>query len=318
LESRRAGSRFLQSATGGPDAEGSEKGKAGQLAVLIQNIWKSGIMTWDDGDALCISVVFTWHLPKARKYADAMRHRRVRIGGPAVDLARTALPGFWLGCHAEIGGDYPGMLQRFNRFATRTSIGCIRKCGFCSVPLVEGQRALDEFGKRQVALLDWPDLPVISDNNILANPELHIDRVCDRLEKHEWCDFNQGTDARLVTEHVAERFARLKQPTIRLALDDMSYVDAWDRALDRLLSAGVKKRNIRSYVIVAWKTSPDEAWEVCDYIEKRGVKPLPMWFHELDALERNKVTDWHRKLDWNDFERRRIMQWFYQHKRAVA
>jgi len=67
--------------------------------VKIHNIWKSGILTWDDGHTLCISVIFTWWLPQARKYAEAMRHRRVRIGGPAVDL----MPQYLEGCGAEIG-----------------------------------------------------------------------------------------------------------------------------------------------------------------------------------------------------------------------
>jgi len=288
------------------------------VKIRPNHIWRSGILTFDHEGALCISVVFTWHLPAARNYANMMRHRRVRIGGPAVKLAKEKFPGFFLGTGAELDGEIPGVLQRFNPQATRTSIGCIRQCKFCSVPLVEGLDTLRETGKRQAALFDWPDLPVIADNNLLANPPAHIDRVCDRLEKHPWSDFNQGTDARLVTEHIAERFARLPRPTIRLALDSMSYVDAWDRALERLLRAGVKKRSIRSYALVGFGNSPEEAWATCQHIEDSKVKVLPMWFHELDALERNIVTERQKQLGWNDYERRRIMQWFYQHKKAVA
>lgn len=288
------------------------------MRVRPKHLWRSGILTFDHAEALCISVVFTWHLPLALRYADSMRHRRVRIGGPAVKLAKQKMPGFFLGTLAELDGEIPGVLQRFNPQATRTSVGCIRNCSFCSVPLVEGQDTLAEFGKRQMALQDWPDLPVIADNNLLANSAAHFDRVLDRLEKHEWSDFNQGTDARLITEHHAERFARLRKPTIRLALDSMSYVDAWDRALDRLLKAGVAKRNIRTYALIGFGTSPDESWKVCEYIESHKIKVLPMWFHELTALERNIVTDRQKELGWNDYERRRLMQWFYQHKKAVA
>lgn len=277
--------------------------------------WQKGILTWDDAGALCISVVFTWNLPIARKYAEAMRHRRVRIGGPAVAL----MPQFLLGCGAEVGGNIPGVLQRFNPLATRTSVGCIRRCTFCSVPTIEGLPTLKEFGKRQMELSDWPDLPVISDNNLLANSIEHFDRVCDRLEKHEWCDFNQGTDARLITEHHAERLARLKRSVIRLALDSMSYADDWVAALERLLRAGVAKRNVRSYVLCGFGTSPEQSWKVCEFVESRGIKPLPQWFHELDALEHNIVTERQAELGWNDYERRRrLMQWFYQHKKAVA
>ena len=145
------------------------------MLVKPKHIWRSGILTWEDDDTLHISVVFTWHLPLARKYADSLRHRRVRIGGPAVKLAKQRLPGFFLGCSAELDGDYPGVLQKFNPQATRTSVGCIRNCQFCSVPLVEGLDTLTEFGARQVALPEWPDLPVIADNNLLANSATHFE-----------------------------------------------------------------------------------------------------------------------------------------------
>lgn len=275
--------------------------------------WHKGLLTWDDCGVLCISVVFTWHLPEVLKYAQMMRHRQVRIGGPAVAL----MPQFLLDCGAQLGGDYPGVLQKFNPFATRTSVGCIRMCKFCSVPIIEGLPVLQKTGKRQAELDDWLDLPVIADNNLLANSVEHFDRVCDRLEKWEWCDFNQGTDARLLTEHHAERIARLKRPIVRLALDSMSYVESWDRALELLIRAGVAKRNIRTYALIAFGTSPDESWKVCEYIESRGIKVLPQWFHDLDALEHNIVTERQESLGWNDYERRRLMQWFYQHRRAV-
>lgn len=284
------------------------------MRAAAKHNWQKGILTWDDGGTLCVSVVFTWHLPMAKRYVEMMPNRRVRIGGPAVAL----MPEFLSGCRAEIGGNYPGVLQRFNPLATRTSVGCIRMCKFCSVPIIEGLPVLQATGKRQAELPNWPDLPVIADNNLLANSVEHFDRVCDRLEKWAWCDFNQGTDARLLTEHHAERIARLKRPVVRLALDSMSYVEEWVQALERLMRAGVSKRNIRTYAIMAFGTSPEESWRVCEFIEAWGIKVLPQWFHELNALEPNIVTDRQKALGWTDFERRRLMQWFYQHKKAVA
>ena len=177
---------------------------------------------------------------------------------------------------------------------------------------------MQEFGERIVPLPEWPDLPVIADNNLLGNPIDHFDRVCDRLEKWNWCDFNQGTDARFLNEHHAERIARLRQVVVRLALDSLGYKDAWDRAVELLLKAGIKKRQIRTYCVMAFGTSPEECWQTCEYIESKGVLPLPMWFHELDTLEHNIVTERQKQLGWNDYERRRLMQWFYQHKKAVA
>lgn len=293
--------------------------------MKINHLWKSGILTWEEGETLCISVVFTWWLPKARQYAEAMGHRPVRIGGPAVELAKHTLPGFFLGVNAEIGGEIPGVLQRFNPKATRTSIGCPRKCTFCSVPLVTAQLAMKMTGGESpiVPLRDWPDLPVICDDNLLFTPLTHFDKVCDRLERWGWCDFNQGIDARKLTDYHAERIARIKRPMVRLALDSKSLFAQWESAFDKLRKAGIAKRNIRAYCIIADAstgktcTTPDECWEICGFVEKHGVKPLPMWFHGLNALERNKVTPLQAQYGWTDYQRKKLFQWYYQHKEAV-
>ena len=292
------------------------------MQVKIRNIWRAGLLVWDDGEVTNISVVFTWDLTDARKYAEMLPQRKVRIGGTAVELAKLELPGFWQGCHADIGGDFPGVLQRWNHLATRTSIGCPRKCSFCSVPRVAALKAREMSGSPIVALSDWPDLPVICDDNILFTPQAHFDRVCDRLEKHGWCDFNQGIDCRKLTDHHAARIARIGKPKVRMALDNPALFEVWDKAFETLRRAGIAKHNIHTYCIVGDTTAEqpatvDQAWEVCRFVEAHGVKPYPMWFHPLNSLKRNTVTDEQFFLGWTDFERRRIMQWYYQHKVAV-
>jgi hypothetical protein len=106
-------------------------------------------------------------------------------------------------------------------------------------------------------------------------------------------------------------------PTIRLALDSMAISDTWGQAFEYLRSAGIAKRNIRSYALIGFDTGPDEAWARCEWIEKQGAMALPMWFHELDSLQHNIVTEKQMTLGWTDYERRRIMAWFYQHRKAV-
>ncbi len=44
-------------------------------------------------------------------------------------------------------------------------------------------------------------------------------------------DFNQGLDARLLTEHHARRLAELTDATIRLALDHQKSADQWESPL---------------------------------------------------------------------------------------
>lgn len=293
--------------------------------------WPKGITCWTEGRTLKLSIPFTWLLPEAAGMARqrSMLWDRVQVGGPAVRL----MPGYfdsipWV----QEGNSEAGVLQRVNRWATRTTEGCPNSCRFCAVPSLEGSFR---------ELPDWPNLPILLDNNLLACSRAHFDRVIDRLKKYDseryrieainrrairrgnpplmelpMIDFNQGLDARLLTKHHAERLARLRRPIIRLALDHPGMRDEWERAFELLRGAGLAKKAIRSYALIGFNSGPSEAWDRCRWVELHGVKVLPMWFHALDTLVANTVTEEQRALGWSDYERRRIMQFYYQHKKA--
>jgi hypothetical protein len=273
-----------------------------------QVTWPKGPTVWYEGDTRFISVPFTWNLSAI---ANTLRTRdlfekRTVIGGPAVRL----MP-YFLGDlpNVEVSlGDHPGVLQRVNSQATRTTLGCPRSCDFCGVRLIEP--AYSE-------LQEWVPNPIVCDNNILAASPEHFDRVCDSLEPFAWADFNQGLDARLMNDHHVGRFRRIGRVVCRLALDSRYQQADWEGAYRMLCDAGCPKKLIRAYVLVGYNTDPQECWQRCEWVESFGVKPLPMWFHELDAMVPNVVTKKQEDLGWSDYERRRIMQWFYQHKEAV-
>jgi hypothetical protein len=227
------------------------------------------------------------------------------VGGPAVKLTPdyfNDLP------FVKIGNETNGVLQRYNKLATKTSIGCYRKCEFCAVPDLEGK--IFEFD-------EWKDNPILIDNNILATSKNHFDKVIDRLIKWKWADFNQGLDTRILSSYHAKRFAEIEKPILRLALDNFYIKDQWISALKKLMKAGIAKKYIRSYALIGFDSNPQEAWERCNFIEKNGIKVSPSWFHELDALKKNQVTEKQKKLGWTDYERRKIMQWFFYHKKAI-
>ena len=265
--------------------------------------WPGGPMEWLEGRTLYVSIPFTWDLPEVRYElnASSLLWDRAVVGGPAVRL----MPGYFdiLKPYVTEGGDLPGVLQRVNPMATRTTLGCSRRCPFCAVRQIEG---------RLVELGDWPDLPILVDNNLLATSSGHFDRVMDRLERWEGVDFNQGIDSRLLTPTHAHRIGRLPRPyTVRLALDHDGYRDAWEQAYVLLRRAGVPNRFIRSYCLIGWKDTPTEAWKRCEWVEAHGAMPLPMWFHELTTMQRNVVTEAQEQLGWSGEERKRIMRWFY-------
>jgi len=274
--------------------------------------WPKGPTTWIDARTLYVSVPFTWNLHSVR--CDLIQRSLLWdsaiVGGPAVRLMPDALTRI---SNVSVSlADMPGVLQRANPQATRTTVGCPNRCGYCAVPTIEGDfRELD----------DWPDQPIICDNNLLAASQSHFDRVCERLAGHGWADFNQGLDARLVTTWNAKRIAAIGKPIVRLALDSFSEDrrHSWLDAYVHLREAGIAKSRIRCYALIGWNDTPDEAWQRCKWIERQGALALPMWFHELDATEANRVT-WRQRnvYKWTDAKRRQIMQWFYLHKRAVC
>lgn len=269
--------------------------------------WPKKPTSWVQDRTVYISIPFTWNLPRVKRQLmqKGLFWDKAVVGGPAVNL----IPDYFKELDFVSNGKSGLLAHRINPFATKTTTGCVRKCEFCAVPKTE-----PKFNE----LDDWPDLPILIDNNLLAASIKHFDKVIDRLVKWGWADFNQGLDARLLNTYHARRFKEIKQPMIRIALDDIRYKDQWSIAFDKLMKAGIAKANIRSYALVGYNSGVDEAWERCEWVELHGIKVLPMWFHELDAMEYNEVTEKQAEMGWNDLERKRIMQWYYQHNKKYG
>jgi len=256
-----------------------------------------------------VSAPFTWTLAAVRALARqrSFFYDHIVVGGPAVRLMPGYLEGT-PGLRVETG-DMPGVLQRVNPHATRTTAGCPHACGFCGVDRIEP-------GFRELA--EWPNLPVICDNNLLAASQPHFDRVCERLAGHGWADFNQGLDARLLSRWHAERIADIGMPMVRLALDSATpqAKATWQRAFSCLREAGIAKRRIRCYALVGWSDTPAEAWSRCNWIQTgHGVRCLPMWFHELDAIQPRTITPRQASLGWTRHLRDELFHWHYFHRR---
>lgn len=145
------------------------------------NQWRKGIVKWEVGKTLYMSIPFSWLLKDAELVAQSHKGR-VCVGGPAVKLAGGIS---W----AETPDTVPyDVLSMHNPLATFTTRGCPNSCSFCAVPKIEGDfRELDT----------WKPNPVICDNNLLAATNHHFRRVIESLKQFPSCDFNQGLDARL-------------------------------------------------------------------------------------------------------------------------
>ena len=242
-------------------------------------MWSKGIAEWIEGDTVFISAVFSWNTQKA--YSLCVYYRelgyRVRCGGQAVFQNPEMFSEF------NTSGEIDALFHH-NPLATFTSRGCIRKCSFCLVPKLEGDL---------IELKEWAVRPIICDNNLLATSDAHFDRTIDRLleSKLVGIDFNQGLDARLLTDHHAERLGELPKDTIvRLAWDNIAIEKLYLSAFERLKLAGIKSQQIRTYVLIGYKDTPEDANYRLEKVRELGALPNPMRYQPIDTLRKNSFV----------------------------
>lgn len=256
-------------------------------------MWSKTFLEWQEEWTAYLSVVFTWDLPLAYQRAAwlGMQGYRVIAGGPAVKLMPS-----YLADVAEIQEDEPTALERHNPLATFTSRGCVRKCSFCAVWRIEGMiREIDDF----------PIRPIVCDNNLLGCSVAHFDKVIDRLKPLHDIDFNQGLDARLLTDHHASRLAEL-DCRVRLAFDHVSTEQAFLTAYERLRKEKIPKSRIRVYVLVGYNDTPEDALYRLRLVHNLGIEPNPMRYNPLDTLMRDSYVG----PNWTDRELTRYIRYW--------
>jgi hypothetical protein len=238
--------------------------------------WSGGIAEWIDENTAYVSAVFSWNAQKAYMRCVSLRSSGyyVRCGGQAINMNPSMFSEF------DTSGSVNALFHH-NSEATFTSRGCIRNCSFCLVPKLEGQL---------IELEDWEVKPIICDNNLLACSVTHFDKVIGRLLEHKLTsiDFNQGLDARILTDHHAELFALLPKNTIiRLAWDNIATERLYLQAFNKLLIAGIKPQQIRTYVLIGYKDTPEDARYRLEKVRSLGALPNPMRYQPLGTLVKN-------------------------------
>jgi pyruvate-formate lyase-activating enzyme len=168
-------------------------------------------------------------------------------------------------------------------FASR---GCIRRCGFCSVPKLEGRPHDLKFGIRDM-IYPGHSRVILWDNNILGNQNWRA--IFDELiEIGLDVDFNQGLDARCVTQEAAEKISKMKTAVIRLAYDFHGIGPYVKRAIEFLSEQGVRGRDVTVYVLFNYTDSPEDFFERIRDLLRWGAVSYPMRYEPLTSLEKNK------------------------------
>jgi hypothetical protein len=247
-------------------------------------------------DKIYITSLFTysWRAvhEAVRYYKERYPRVRISLGGIYVSLlpdhAATS------GADEVHVGLYPGaedlmpawdLVPEWDGSILFASRGCVRKCGFCSVPKLEGRPQDFKYGIRH---LIWPGHKkiILWDNNILGNANWR--EIFDELaEIGMEVDFNQGLDARFITDEVVEKLKKLRYYNLRLAYDYKGIGPQVERALERLQAGGIDKRKVVLYTLYNYVDDPENFKTRVEEIIGWGATSYPMRFEPLTSLTKN-------------------------------
>ncbi len=200
--------------------------------------------------------------------------------------------------------------------------GCVWHCDFCAVcdfephyvPYIDIKASFRgvtaQSGEKQNL--------VLMDNNVLASRK--FDQITDDIKslgfekgatfgktrRKRRVDFNQGLDARFLTEEKMQRLSEIPLEPMRLAFDSMDYKETYVKAVRIANKFGQK--DMSSYVLYNFKDSPEDFYERLRLIidlnhefkttsqVKTHIYAFPMRFIPLDAKSRDVDTG---NQDWN-------------------
>ncbi len=250
---------------------------------------------------ILITSLFTYSWGPVHSAADYYRElyprAKIILGGIYATLMpeHAALTGAEVqpGLHMDAEGYIPDytLVPDWNSSIMFGTRGCVRKCAFCAVPRLEGKT----WGPAQgIKDLVWEghEKAILWDNNILA-VENWRDVVAELRELDVDVDFNQGLDARFVTDEVAEALAGLKLYPVRMAYDIPNERKALERAIPSLERAGFRRRNMMVYTLFNFTDTPEDFLQRVIDLLSWGVVSYPMRYEPLSSLVKNKYVSPH-------------------------
>ena len=103
-------------------------------------------------------------------------------------------------------------------------------------------------------------------------------------------DFNQGLDARLLTEETSVRIKRMKVPIVRLAYDSKRIKMTLKRAIGLLRNVGVDGRRIVVYCLYGFLDTPLDFLERVTNLINWGVVAYPMRYQPLEPCDKDSYV----------------------------
>ena len=230
------------------------------------------------------------------------------VGGTGWDIAVT-LEKIGVRTLEQDYSIYPGFSQSIG-FTQR---GCRLNCSFCVVPQKEGrvraERTIWEIWRGD----PWPREILLLDNDFFGQAHWH-ERIREIRDGGFKISFNQGINARCITEEAAEAIASVDYRDDSMTVKRI--YTAWDNradeerlfaGLNRLVKYGVKPDHIMVYMLVGYW--PDETAQDRDYRRRRlrefGARPYPMPYvrtQELVGFQRWVIGAYDKRISWAEWQ----------------
>lgn len=156
-----------------------------------------------------------------------------------------------------------------------TTRGCHRNCEFCAVRKFEPEykKYIDIKGMRKEVKEQFGEKQnlILMDNNVLYSDKFDeiINDIIDLgffkgakfgpTKRKRFVDFNQGLDARLLTEGKMKRLSEIPLEPMRLAFDEIKFQNSYIKAVRLAHKYGQK--NMSNYILYNYKDTPEDFYE---------------------------------------------------------
>ena len=180
--------------------------------------------------------------------------------------------------------------------------GCVNACGFCAVPRLEPKfipyiPLAKQINPRKKDL-------VLLDNNVLASSEFKT--IVDEIKKCgfykgarfgkslRFVDFNQGVDARLLTEEKMELLSQLAIKPLRIAFDSIKFEKIYTEKIILAHKYGIT--NLSNFILFNFNDTPEDFYRRLQVNiqlnEEYGLSifSFPMRYIPLDAKDRKYIS----------------------------
>lgn len=239
-----------------------------------------------DCEAVCLSVIFSWHVPFAVQQAKAALSmgKQVLIGGGGTQQLHNYIEKeTGLKPHYKVHPDLENVEAKFKMvYFTR---GCIQNCHWCTVPRIEGH----------IVTMNWKSEPakVLMDNNLSQIPTSFQEHIVEKYLSSgiTSVDCNSGFEPQGINETVVKLFDQLPLRWWRMGFDVITEEKQFVEAVKIIQS--ISKKKIRAYTMIGHEPIEQCRYR-CEKTIELGCEPVPQAFIELNAKEKTPkvMHDW--------------------------